>query len=318
MAIPALPPSDMTCRRRGWLRSFVSQCVVLVLCTATYPAARVRAAADTRDEAVRLRELNELMLALRPESLQDARRIQAAYGETLEDGVLADRTALVLALSTGAIRRLPDSAKRLNVQTRLSGPHPIGEKDLAYQALYVAGHPAALGCLLHVAAVARSGPLEVTSLVRHLEYQQALQLTNANARVGAPMHATGLAFDISVLNLPAAAAADIRDALRHLRDEGYLFFIAETRQFVFHVVPAPEYLGWYAELFEALTSLPDAAESPARMRTELLQASALLPVPQRHIWSDGPNGGPHAAAVWPLALVFLAGVVINGWRRKGL
>jgi hypothetical protein len=290
--------------------------VVVVLCTATYPAARVHAAADSGDEADRLRDLNELMLALRPESLQGAQRIQAAYGETLESGVLADRTALALALSTGTIRRLPAGANRLNVRTRLSGPHPIGEKDLAYQSLYVAGHPAALGCLLHVAAVARAGPLEVTSLVRHLEYQQALQLTNANARVGAPMHATGLAFDISVLNVSASAAADIRDALRQLRDAGYLFFIAETRQFVFHVVPAPEHLGLYAELFDALMSLPHAAVLPAEMPTEPLQVSEHLAAPLRHVWSDAPNGGRYAPAVWPFVLVVIAAVVVNDWRRR--
>ena len=308
----------MTRGRCGWLRSFVSRCVVVVLCTASYPAGRAWAAADAvADDSDRLRDLDDLMLALRPESLQAAQRLQAAYGERVREGMLADRTALARALSTGAIRRLPHDAKRFNVHTRLSGPHPIGEKDLPYQVLYVAGHPAALGCLLHVAAVARSGPLEVTSLVRHLAYQQALQVTNANARVGAPMHATGLAFDISVLKLSASAAADIRDALRQLRDAGFLFFVAETRQFVFHVVPAPDHLGCYAERCDALTSLPDPAATPTQTAPEPLQAIGTLAPSQRHVSSGGHHSVRYASAVWPLVAVCLVGVIITGWRRKG-
>jgi hypothetical protein len=308
----------MTCGRRGWLRSFVSQCVVVVLCTASYPAARVRAAADAgTNDADRLRELDALMVALRQESLEAAQRIQGAYGENVGEGMLADRAALALALSTGAIRQLPRNAQRFNVQTRLSGPHPIGEKDLPYQGLYVAGHPAALGCLLHVAAVAQSGPLEVTSLVRHLAYQQALQQTNANARVGVPMHARGLAFDIPVLKLSPSAAADIRDALRQLRDAGFLFFIAETRQFVFHVVPAPDHLAFYAELFDALTSLPDPAATPAQTAREPLQAIGILAPSQKQVWSGAYGVAPYAHAVWPLVVVCVVGVIITGWRRKG-
>jgi hypothetical protein len=241
--------------RVGWRRTFA-----VLLSAVALAATRADAATSgVIEDAEHLRRLDALMLALRPESVRDARRIREAYGARLHEIVFPDRAALQLALAGDVVRPLPEDL--FNLRPRLRGAHPIGEKDIAYQSLYLAARASTLGCLFHVAAAVRATPLEVTSLVRHLAYQEALQRTNRNAQAAIPLHAAGLAFDISVLHAPTSAAIEIRDALRHLRDAGYLYFVAETRQFVFHVVPAPARLDFYTHLFHALTSLP-APQAP--------------------------------------------------------
>jgi hypothetical protein len=93
--------------------------------------------------------------------------------------------------------------------------------------------------------------------------------------------------------------------------------IAETRQFVFHVVPAPDHLAFYAELFDALTSLPDPAATPAQTAREPLQAVGTLAPSQKQVWSGAYRTAPYAHAVWPLVAICVVGVIITGCRRKG-
>ena len=200
-----------------------------------------------------------MMAELRAESRRDAARIVEAYGEGAAAFAFSDFAALAASAHEGVIHTLPLDEYRFNLRPRLTGAHPIGEKDLSRQLAYVAARPATLGLLLQVASQVRSTRLEVTSLVRHLEYQRALQLTNANARTGLPTHAMGLAFDISVLNVPGASAREIRDVLRRMRDDGELFFIAETSQLVFHVVPSPWRAQFHAAVFAGLTAVPTPA-----------------------------------------------------------
>ena len=61
-----------------------------------------------------------------------------------------------------------------------------------------------------------------------------------------------------MLHVTPAAAAEIRDVLRQMRDEGALFFIAEQRQLVFHVVPAPPMMTFYEALYHGLIGVPPA------------------------------------------------------------
>jgi hypothetical protein len=230
-------------------------CVVTVL---LFPAPTA-ANGDVRqnDDRAFIRQLRSMMSALRAESVADAAKIRTAYEDTARVG-FRDREALRNALAAGTLTPLPFQPHRFNVQPRLNGYSPVGEKDLAYQDLYLAADAAALGCLLHVAARV-STPVDVTSLVRHLAYQRALQRTNPNARTELPMHVLGLAFDISVLNRPLRAAIEIRDVLRRMREDGDLYFVAETRQLVFHVVPTRERLPFYREVGNTLISLPSSA-----------------------------------------------------------
>ena len=201
-----------------------------------------------------LTNLRALMASMQEESRADAERIERAYRSTV--WLLPDRAALFTAREQRTIVPVPLNPSAFNLAPRLRGPHPIGEKDLENQWLYVAGHPGALGLLAHVALRMGEVPLDVTSLVRHLEYQQRLVRTNPNARTSLPMHASGLAFDVSVLNIPLSATRRLASVLRQMRDAGDLYFIAERQQLVFHVVPAPERLEFYAHVFRGLASAP--------------------------------------------------------------
>jgi hypothetical protein len=142
--------------------------------------------------------------------------------------------------------------------------------------------------------------------VRHLEYQRLLQRTNPNARTALPVHAIGLAFDISILNVPLSTARTLRDILRRMRIDGDLFFIAETRQLVFHVVPTPQRLSFYSELFEGLVALPPPRSE--RIAGASARAGEQLGV---HAPPALENAARRNAPWWPVGLVGL-GIV---WRR---
>jgi hypothetical protein len=263
-----------------------------------------------------LRELRATMTAMRAESVADAARIEEAYGALADVAALADRRALTAAHDTGLIAPLPRHAALFNIEPRLRGAHPIAERDLGYQPLYVAAHPAALGCLLQVAARVRSAPLEVTSLVRHLHYQRILGQTNPNAVTDLPVHTFGLAFDISVLNVPLRTTAEIRDVLREMRDAGDLFFVAETRQLVFHVVPAPERLAFFSALFQGLSSLLPPPPGLGVERNLLAEAG----VDQG--WRQAEAAAPRGLLAllpspewWSIPLVVLGGVVAATVRQ---
>jgi hypothetical protein len=220
----------------------------------------------------RLSAIIELMSEMTEESRVASAEIRAAYSPEL-DGALRDRPALIRSLESGDMARLPENPAQFNLDLRLAGAHPIAERDLIYQPIYVAARPATLGALFAVAARVQSGPVEVTSLVRHYQYQQALRRTNRNAFTRVPTHTMGLAFDISVLNMSLETVREVRDVLRAMSDAGGLYVVAETRQLVFHVVPAPERLRFFEALYDGLMTLsPDphravvVAEAPPVQR----------------------------------------------------
>ena len=199
------------------------------------------------------------MLALGVESARDAKSIKDAYRAHLDLLVLNEYSAVESALYNGGLARLPDDPMRFNLSPRVSGLSPIGEKDLLNQSSYVAARPATIGALLTVASRVESGPIEITSLVRHSEYQDALRKTNANATTNVPMHTMGLAFDIAVVNTPLTRVYEIRDVLREMRDAGEILFIGERQQLVFHVVPHPSRLGYFTDVYTRALGTPPAA-----------------------------------------------------------
>ena len=217
-----------------------------------------------------IRSLDRMMASMSAESGRDARAIKAAYREHLQLLVLDQYDELEGALLTGGLAPLPDDPLSFNLVPRLTGPSPIGEKDLANQTSYIAARPATIGALLEVASRVKSGPLEVTSLVRHSDYQSSLRASNANANTSVPMHTMGLAFDIALINTPLKTVYEIRDVLREMRNDGEILFIGERRQLVFHVVPHPSRLGQftqrYAQVFgppPGTSGTPIVAFSPA-------------------------------------------------------
>lgn len=192
--------------------------------------------------------LQSMMAELRPQSQRDARIIKAAYGPLVRSSMFVNRGDLEAALELEELALIPDHTEPLNITLRLNGAHPIAEKDLANQAMYLGARPGTLGLLYEIASRVPSGPIEITSLVRHQEYQRELGATNGNARTDVPTHAMGLAFDIALVNTPLTRSYEIRDVLRGMRDAGLLYFIGETQQLVFHVVPTPASLGYYDAL----------------------------------------------------------------------
>ncbi len=209
----------------------------------------------------RIDALQLMMSELRPESRRAAEDIKVTFGPMVAQA-FANRSALELAIERQHVALLAEDALAYNVDPRLDGRHPIGEKDLANQQAYVGARPAALGLLYAIASRVESSPVEVTSLVRHMQYQRALAGTNGNANTEVPTHAMGLAFDIALVNTPLATAYEIRDVLREMRDAGALYFIGESQQLVFHVVPRRAWFGYFEALHWAMTNVP-AFESPA-------------------------------------------------------
>jgi hypothetical protein len=209
-----------------------------------------------------LRALDRMMVELGPESARASRAIKEAYRAHLDLLVLDRYAEMEGALSTGGLAPLPSDPVRFNVAPRLTGASPIGEKDLDRQTSYIAARPATIGALLDVASRVKSGPVEVTSLVRHSEYQDALRASNANATTSVPMHTMGLAFDIALVNSTLETAHEIRDVLRRMQREGSILFIGERRQLVFHVVPHPSKLGAYTTLYTQALNTPVSAGTP--------------------------------------------------------
>src|SRR5687767_6364807 len=186
-----------------------------------------------------------MMVELRPQSARASKTIRKTYRPHGELLVLDRFSDLEGALVNGGLAPLPDDPLRFNVAPRLEGPYPIGEKDLRNQISYIAARPATIGALLDIASRVKSGPIEITSLVRHSEYQTSLRATNKNATTSVPMHTMGLAFDIALVNTPLETVYEIRDVLERMRDAGEILFIGERRQLVFHVVPHPSRLGHF-------------------------------------------------------------------------
>jgi hypothetical protein len=219
------------------------------------------AAATAGTSSSFVRALDEMMVALGPESARAGATIRRAYQEHLDFLTLEGYPDLAGALDNGGLVPLPDDLAAFNLSPRLAGPNPIGEKDLRNQASYVAARPATIGALVEVASRVKSGPLEITSLVRHTHYQDALRATNPNANTSVPMHAMGLAFDIGVVNTPLRTVYEIRDVLRRMQRNGDILFIGERRQLVFHVVPHPSRLGHFTDVYMRKVGLPPTSRS---------------------------------------------------------
>ena len=209
-----------------------------------------------------MRALDAMMTALAPESARAGAAIRSLYQEHLDLLMLDEYSELAGALENGGLVPLPDDPMRFNLAPRLDGAHPIGEKDLDNQSSYLAARPATIGTLLDIASRVQSGPLEITSLVRHSHYQEALRTTNLNATTSVPMHAMGLAFDIALVNARLETVYEIRDVLRRMQSDGDILFVGERHQLVFHVVPHPSRLGHYTDFYmQAMRGAPPTGRS---------------------------------------------------------
>ena len=226
-----------------------------ILLIVAAPAAAVPA---QRTSAKFIAWIDQMMVALGPQNVQASRAIRRAYAPQLDLLVLEEYADLAGALDARLLAPLPADPQRFNLAPRLDGPHPIGEKDLSRQHSYIAARPATIGLLLEVASRVKSGPLEITSLVRHGDYQESLRGTNPNASTAVPMHTMGLAFDIALVNTAPKTISEIRDVLVRMRDAGDLMFMGERRQLVFHVVPHPARMGHFTDVYNRAAGVPSA------------------------------------------------------------
>ncbi|MDQ3069896.1 MAG: DUF5715 family protein [Acidobacteriota bacterium] len=221
--------------------------------------------------------LQLMMSQLRTESRAGGQRMREAYAPLVDRQSFGNLFDLQAALELDELALLAPDPLHFNIELRLHGASPIAEKDLANQATYLGARPAALGLLYEIASRVESSPVEVTSLVRHLQYQRALGATNGNARTEVPTHAMGLAFDIALVNTPLRTAYEIRDVLRQMRDAGSLIFIGESQQLVFHVVPTRAWLAYYEALHWAMRYAP-APRLPAPTLDDLMPRPVPPPV----------------------------------------
>ena len=222
---------------------------VLAITAVVYCAAAMPVRAEGVPGTHFLATVNGMLADLAPASTQSAMTIRETYRPFLDFLALTDFDQIEAGLANGGLVPLPADPERFNVRVRLEGISPIGEKDLSRQASYVSARPATIGCLLDVASRVKSGPIEITSLVRSLGYQQELRVTNLNATPDVPTHTLGLAFDIAMVNTQLKTVLEIRDVLQKMSAAGDVLVIAERHQLVFHVVPQPSRLGWYSEVY---------------------------------------------------------------------
>lgn len=260
-------------------RGRVVAVAVTMLCAVAMPARAQRSS-----EPAVLSTVNGMLAHVSTASTRSAIAIRETYRPFLNLLALDDFDQIEQGLANGGLVPLPADPERFNVRVRLDGTSPIGEKDMARQASYVSARPATIGCLLDVASRVKSGSIEVTSLVRSLGYQHQLRMTNANATPDVPTHALGVAFDVAMVNTPLKTVREIRDVLRLMSAAGDILVIAERHQLVFHVVPQPSRLGWYAEVYaHAINGQPWAR--PVDASTSFIPAvttaiSSLQPTPE--------------------------------------
>jgi Family of unknown function (DUF5715) len=246
-------------------------------------------AATPADPQAFAKAIDRMMLSLARQSARDSAAVKKEYRPIMDLLVLDAYVSLTGALATGGLVPLPPEPARFNLKPRVDGPSPIGEKDLENQSSYLAARPETIGALIEVASRVRSGAVEITSLVRHLEYQEELKTTNGNANTSVPTHTMGLAFDIALVNTPLRTVYEIRDVLHQMQAAGDLLVIGERKQLVFHVVPQPARLGHfmdvYAQAMAAATpdaniiALPTVADALAPLKpTVTAEIAAIRPV----------------------------------------
>jgi hypothetical protein len=271
---------------------------VLILVTTLALLPRPAVAGSSVDKSAQLvKALDAMMVEFSPYSARASATVKKEYRAYLDLLVLNEYAALEDALFTGGLVPVPSQPERFNLKVRTDGPAPIAEKDLDNQATYIAARPATIGALIDIASRVKSGPLEVTSLVRHSEYQEALRTTNGNANTSVPMHTMGLAVDIALVNTPLSRVYEIRDVLRQMQEAGEILVIGERKQLVFHVVPHPSRLGHFTDVYaRAITAdLPGANVIAATSRAVLTELAQ--PVVETQVIEILPTEG-HAAEWW--------------------
>ena len=213
-----------------------------------------------------LKAIDAMMVQFASHTAHASATVRKEYSAFLEALVFDEYAALEEGLWTGGLVPLPGLPEHFNLKPRTDGPAPIAEKDLANQLTYISARPATIGALLDVASRVTQGKLEITSLVRHTDYQDQLRTTNANANTSVPMHTMGLAFDIALVNTPLPQVYEIRDVLLKMQEAGDILVIGERKQLVFHVVPHPSRLGHFTDVYARAAAATYLESASFRLR----------------------------------------------------
>ena len=142
-------------------------------------------------------------------------------------------------VGTKLVRAMDDSTS-FGFQLRTAGIGSLGEADPEHRDVYLTASPHVLGALMYISFETRRlhealnprgerfVPLEVTALVRPVEYAKQIGRDLNGNRIHFDPHCTGQVFAISYANLPP----NQRECLNFILDDmgwmGYLGFIEES------------------------------------------------------------------------------------------
>lgn len=138
---------------------------------------------------------------------------------------------------------------------RTDGKDPIGSRNLPNQRYYIAADEAAIGLMIYIANELRLlqgqnfRPIEVTSLVRDVKYQDKLDDTNPAARTKLPTHTIAKAFDLSLKDKSAAYRRDLKFVLTDLESVGMLGFVPYRSQPSIHVIVHPLWSDFFTTVY---------------------------------------------------------------------
>jgi soluble lytic murein transglycosylase-like protein len=151
-----------------------------------------------------------------------------------------------------------DNPELFGFSLRKSGAGAIGSYDLKNQEVYLQASPSAIGALTYIAfetrrlhaALKPKGeqfvPLEVTGLVRPLDYQ-----AEADMKSEFSSHCSGQVFDINYSKLPPKELECLRFVLEDIGWDGYLGFVEESpKNGTLHIGSAPAARDFFTRVFQ--------------------------------------------------------------------
>ncbi len=153
-----------------------------------------------------------------------------------------------------SLARVIDKPPYFGFQLRTAGNNAIGSWDMKNQTHYMQAAPSALGTLAYISFETRRlfdamkvknekfVPLEVTSLVRPLDFQESEE-------TGIPAHCTGQVFDIAYDFLPPHEKECLDFVLDDIGWDGYLGFVQESGGMM-HIGCSPSARDFFIKVYE--------------------------------------------------------------------
>lgn len=156
--------------------------------------------------------------------------------------------------------RALDKPKYFGFALRTTGPDAIGIRDMVNQEYYLQAAPPAIGALSYIAfethrlydAMKPKGeawiPLEITSLVRPLDYQEKYDPVGKSEL---PTHCTGQVFDVAYNKLPTYEKESLNFILDDIGWDGYLGFTQESRNHdMMHIGYSPSARDFFTQIYQ--------------------------------------------------------------------